>query len=547
MNVKRGARHESRAICAGYCPADGKSTAFCMSAQAHSTTKPTKPSLQSSEELSSLPAPSRHAPSVKSALQPSAFEPRRSKRVCRPSARQIESDAYESSRASTRPSTPSTPDPEPDPKPKSKKRKSSKPGNRPGRIVQPAVNTRTARYSSSPEPFTASRSQHDDSVMASQGPAGGEVEIITREEGIRRATKYLGTDASHLSNETLKKVLQEAPDRDEEGEASPVEPAGGSAPAVLQSTRRMVLENRHRMPTTTTADGVDSPQGSSAQLASRANAPVALNQPRPDEPMNADSATEPESEPEFIELRPEDSVSQRIPRLSQPQHASPLPLSPHLPLPAAIASTPSIHKVNQSNHVPTDSDSPAEDKSSTSNSDRDTRASKRQRFTQLPRVAHSAHARTSHAGPSITQPDTISITRPPRPAKSSGEVPRSLTHSQTAQSVVLSAPRRARTPFTAPGPSLALPPSSSTATSDANLILAWLNRPAEQAGTSRPNIDVDRLAGAFDCVRSRLNVAAPKSQNSVPRSLKRPRDTDLIEDDAEILEAEAVLELRVHA
>ncbi|KAG9120339.1 hypothetical protein FRC07_004204 [Ceratobasidium sp. 392] len=515
--------------------------------------KHSKPSLPSLQELSSPPTPSGRAPNIKSASQPSAPEvPRRSKREHRRSARQIESgkfirtqyfyhradlepDEYQSTlQASTRPSTPSTSDSEPKPKQKPKKSKpkkskSSKRGDWPGRIVQPAANTGTMSYRGSPEPFTAPQSQQSNSVLASQGSVGSKVEVIRREEGIRRVSKHLGANLSHASNKTLKKVLEEMPYINKEVDAGPMEPERGSAPAVLQSTGRVVLESRHELPTTTTANDIRAPQDSSTRLASGA---IALNQSRPGEPINEDLATEPESEPEFIELRPEDSVSQHPP-LSQPQHTFPIPIPPTAARPS------SIHKAKQLNPLPADSDgTTTEDKLDASDSDCDVCASKRQRLTQPPWVAHSPHVRTSHA---ITQPNTITITRPVHPAKSSDGITWLSMHSRPVKAAPLAAPTRARASIVAPGSSSTSPPSSSM--SDLDYVLAWMTQLAKQAGISRPDI----VDGAFDRLCSRLDVAVPKSRQPVPQSLKRPHDTNLIEDDAEILNAQAALKRGVHA
>ncbi|KAG9120099.1 hypothetical protein FRC07_004553, partial [Ceratobasidium sp. 392] len=62
-----------------------------MSSLAQPIAKNNKRSLPSLQQVPPLPTPSACAASVKSASQPSAPEPRRSKRQCRPSARQIES------------------------------------------------------------------------------------------------------------------------------------------------------------------------------------------------------------------------------------------------------------------------------------------------------------------------------------------------------------------------------------------------------------------------------------------------------------------------
>ncbi|KAG9118836.1 hypothetical protein FRC07_006454 [Ceratobasidium sp. 392] len=498
---------------------------------AQSTAKNNNRLLPSSQQLSSLPKPSARPATVKPASQPSPPPPRRSKRERRPSARQIESDEYQTN--ASRPPTPSASKAEP----KSKTENSGKRGDRPGRIVQPAANVRTMSHESSPEPLAAPGSQRGDSVLAIQSPASIDVEVITREEGIRRASKYLGADASHLSNKSLKKVIEAALDSDEEDEARPMEPEGGSAPAVLQPARRMVLESGHELPATGTNDNIDMPQDSSAR--------AALDQPRLGGTTNPDMATEPESEYEFIELRPEDSVSQRVPTTSHPPRALPIPHS----LPATLTRDGSIGKGKQPDRARMDfdgaSDGATDDGRSTTDSDHESEAAhviKRQRLSGPAPVAHSRHIQTSHASLTVTRPSALSITRPPRLGKSSGGIPRSV------QAKSLAAPRRVPTPFVAPGPSSALlPPGSSAPTSDTNILLNWITRLAKRAGTSPPDIDMEQLAQDLRSVRSRLYPAAPKSQKRTARSLKRPRDTDLIEDNAEVLEAEAALQMGLHA
>ncbi|KAG9097618.1 hypothetical protein FRC07_010757, partial [Ceratobasidium sp. 392] len=442
-----------------------------ISSLAQPIAKNNKRSLPLLQQVSPLPTPSACAASVKSASQPSAPEPRRSKRQCQPSARQIESNAYQSS--VSRPPTPSGANS----KPKSEKKDSGKQGDWPGRIIQPAANVRTTSHESLPEPLARPGSQRGDSILAIQSPASVELEVITREEGIRRASKYLGADASHLSNKSLKKVLEATLDSNKEDEARPMEPEGGSAPAVLQPAQQMVLESGHELPATGTNDNINL-QSSSAQ--------AALDQPRLGAPTNPDMATEPESESEFIEVRPEDSVSQHVPAIPHPPRTLPIP---H-PLPATLTHGHSIGKGKQPDRVRMDhdgtSDDATEDGRSTTDSDCESEAAhaiKRQRLSRPLLVTCLRPTQTSHASLPVTQP------------KSSGVFPQSSMSLQPVQTVLLAASQRAPTPYIVPRPSSALAPLDSSApTSDADILSNWITRLAERAGTSPPNINVEQLA-----------------------------------------------------
>ncbi|KAG9124669.1 hypothetical protein FRC07_010700 [Ceratobasidium sp. 392] len=492
-----------------------------------------KSSLSSSHQPSVLPTLSGRAPSTISASQPTASEPWRSGRACRPSARQVESDAYlSSSQAPSRPPTPS----EPKPKRKSKKQKSStrgEPGNRPGLIIQPATNPGTTSHESSPEPVAAPKSQLSDTDMANQSPAGNSIEYVTREEAVRLATKRLGTDASHLSDKTLNKVLAGFPGSDEEdSDASPMELEGGSAPAVLQPAGRVVLESGYQQPTTAAADA----QGSSAQPAGGADRSLALNRSHLAGPANPDTATEPESEPEEVEIRPEDSVSQCLLPTSQPLRASPVPSHP-LPTPTIRAPT-AINTTKQLNRRRADTDTSDESGRSDSDSDHgNSRTSKRRRLARLTRLRPAPTP-----GHSLPRPPNILAAprRPSQPSNATNAVAAPSTHSASVRAAPPAAPKHAPAPTTI----ISRPPPASSPTA----VLAWARQQAEKAGTGSPNVDFGLLAQTLGDLGTRLAEPAPEPRRRarrLPSQARKP--TDLVEDDAEIMEAETALELGVRA
>lgn len=96
-------------------------------------------------------------------------------------------------------------------------------------------------------------------------------------------------------------------------------------------------------------------------------------------------------------------------------------------------------------------------------------------------------------------------------------------------------------------------------TSDVDAVLTWATHLAAKAshsssaaGSARQTnptntIDVNdpyaQLAPVLETLRAHLATSVPKPQTRLTRRLGRPKDTDFVEDNAEVLEAEAALTL----
>ncbi|KAG8731171.1 hypothetical protein FRC10_001978, partial [Ceratobasidium sp. 414] len=449
---------------------------------------------------------------ITSTLEP-ATEPRRSQRTRRPSIHKLESNEYE---ASSRASTPAPSAFKPVGKPSSTKRRRGKPGKRPGRIVQPDFGTWPSSHEGSPEPPSAAGSHVSDSRLASPGPVGDKAPAaIGRAEAVRRASAYLGTDASRYSNATLQKVVTQIEDPGEEVGSSPMEIETGSAPALWQSAGRLGLESGHQSSARGIADA-GSAQGTKEH-----------NPPTPDLVLLADNSdTEPESEPEVVELGPGDSVSQRVCLVPQtPPHSS-HPTSAPAPVPHAPSGA---RKAKPSNNMHASSDTNTEDESDTEPEDETMRSLKRQRIT----------------------PASQTNTLPTRPGQSRSQRHQSLPqrdHSHPQQSSTLPAAppsSKVRIPNTSSQSSsshiLQEPPS----VSDLSAVLGWASRFAKQASRSHhvtQAVDYQLLATVLDNARhSHLVTSAPERVPSHPR-----HTAGLAGDSVAVLEAEAALALGTH-
>lgn len=278
------------------------------------------------------------------------------------------------------------------------------------------------------------------------------------------------------------------------------------------------------------------------------------SQPRPEVAHDEDTATEPESEPEVIELGPGDSVSQQYPSSSRP-----IPTNlPNSPLP--IATTWVYHYTDNDDPLNIDESDPSD---SESDSERELDAvhiNKRPRLTKDP----IPHPLASQAGASGRCSDIAPLDKPVNPRSDYAGSPRS-THVPSPRSACVTTLSQSRT---APTALTSLPTSTSSLPqprpSDAGDLLAWATQladlitrsrvPTSQASTSHqarqtgdPN---DQLAQAPSDLRTHLTTItttpASTSPTNTQRPPKRPRHTDLVEDNTEILELEAALTLGTH-
>ncbi|QRV89360.1 hypothetical protein RhiJN_17378 [Ceratobasidium sp. AG-Ba] len=436
-----------------------------------------------------------------SSVQP---EPRRSHRSRRPSLHKLESDAYEAE--SQRTSQPTTP-PELKPKPKAKGSNGEK-GNRPGRIVQPA-NTWATQHSESPEPEEPGSPQ-DDYDMENEPRA---VSTITRAEAIKRVSAHLNYDASEMPDEELQEVLEDIEAlKDEARRASPMEIEDGTFEALRQPSDREAMGRGPRGLAGAAPYDIDSLEEPSQQPEHPVT-PIPLGRPHDD-----DTATEDSDEVE--ELGPGDSVSQRVP---QPDETLFLKTLQPAPSQGDLADNrvcnskrPSFATTDEQDKVDVPAKQPR------------TILSALPRITHCPSPSPVARDRTSLL--SVRHPSTRATA--PRGRIIFSTAPRSSSSSST----------------------LSNPPP----TSDVDAVLTWATRVVTQAtrphlptGTSRHISQTDpvendkyvQLASVLEDLRAHLAASTPKPPVDQARRLRRPKDTDFIEDDAEILEAEAALAL----
>ncbi|KAF8598609.1 hypothetical protein BDV93DRAFT_512334 [Ceratobasidium sp. AG-I] len=532
----------------------------------HLTHRPTKKlnSIRSASRLSSSQPilPSR-GNNTFSDLEDPAGGLRRSQHTHRPSSHKLESDEYQaSSRGSSRPASPSALTPNKRPK----KNPFGIPSNRPGRLTHPDVNARSTSHGSSPKSSTKPGPQLSNSHLATRSAASNAPETITTADAIRRAMAFLGADASHLSTKTLQMVLAEIPGDEETDNPESMEIEGGSAPAILQPTERLVLESRHQLRPSRTAGVPTTPQHSQTRSA-HPNESHTSSQPRVGSEVahDEDTATESESQPESIKLGPGDLVSQRLLTSSRPITAVSIP-NPPPPITTTWAYS-HANKDNPSNRILRDSDTATVDESDSPDSDSDSahklntaHASKRQRLLKDPPGIPLPPPRVSHAGtsgPHSIIPSLNEFVTPRSDDTSSHHSAHiSLTHSTHPATL-----NRSCAAPTAP----ASPPASPSSLpwplpSDIGGLLAWaaqladqiarLRVPANQASTSlrasqtsNPN---DQLAQVLSDLRTSLATSMTISPANVQRPSKCPRHTDLVEDNAEILELEAALTLGTH-
>ncbi|KAG8691598.1 hypothetical protein FRC09_011583 [Ceratobasidium sp. 395] len=471
---------------------------------------------------------SRHAPNVVPTSE-IAPEPRRSGRSRRPSAHKLESDAYKaSSRESSRPPSPSEPTPK---ERKERKLPWGKRGERPGHIEhQPDADAGLSGDEGSPEPVASTGSQPGNSRLASRGVEGEATKATSRSETIRRASSVLGFDASRYTTKTLEAILAAVPDNGEETGAAAMEIEGGSAPAVMQSTGRMGLPCGHQPPATTALDA----------------------------PADNDSATEDEEEPEFVELGPDDSISQRLPPPSSPGQTPGFPAPPASAPPASAppASAPPARScLSRAADILNDAkaalaaaeaEAGAEDpEASGPGSDSEFEKAPAPKRARLDGSAHTSYPRSPHMSlPSV----------PPRPTHSRRTSSRSemppmpiftLNHSHSAP--------RTRVSSASTSNGVPDPPASS----DIHSILSWAIQAAKHASTATPGASSLRQVGQPDTLYGvlaevlgnldlRLATSAPPPQFGTSRPPFPPRHMEFIEDDAELLEAEAALRLGRH-
>ncbi|KAG9105514.1 hypothetical protein FRC07_009223 [Ceratobasidium sp. 392] len=83
--------------------------------------------------------------------------------------------------------------------------------------------------------------------------------------------------------------------------------------------------------------------------------------------------------------------------------------------------------------------------------------------------------------------------------------------------------------------------------SDPTAVLAWARQQAEKAGNGAPNVDFGLLARALGDLGTRIANSSSEPQRHTRRLPSRARPADLVEEDAEVLTAEAALERGVHA
>ncbi|KAG9085705.1 hypothetical protein FRC06_003489, partial [Ceratobasidium sp. 370] len=436
-------------------------------------------------------------------------------------------DEYEaSSRGSSRPPSPAAGlQSKSKRQPKWEKYPFGKRSERPRRIKQPLIDTGTTSHGSSPEPPTTPGPQRGNHLMASRRSTV----VADKAEAIHQASAFLGTDASRLPARIIQDVLAEISNTAEETQESPMELEGGSAPAVLQSARGMVLGSQHQPSTTGAPNIVGLLQQPSTQPTST-NDPFPPNKSRLEGPPDLGSATESESEPEpNFELGPGDSVSQRLPPAPLPLGTTTIPSRPP-PTPLSFAA----RYADKTKRPDERSDTATVDESE--DSDRDLRAAsthKRRRLTDNTSSTSRylpPHSTSAHHRPPIAPHDTRTTS--------------STHHSAPVSSL----------------DSLEPPPSS-----DLSAVLIWAAQLAKQltrppattdqgtAGSScqadrpgQPGIAYGLVTKVLEKLRSDLATTTREPQVPAQHLPSQSSHTDFVEDDATILEAEAALELGRH-
>ncbi|KAG8715652.1 hypothetical protein FRC09_016437 [Ceratobasidium sp. 395] len=491
--------------------------------------------------------------SAKALDDPAQVTPRRSDRKRRPSAHQLESQAYAaSSRANSRspsPSGPKSTKPKPKPKSATKSAKSSNKstktkekhpfgvrGDRPGRIVQPIVDAGPASNDGSPEPLATAESDHSDLEVETQRDGFFHIVHISRDKAIDLATKYTGKDASSYSTQTLKKLLEEILPLREAVSPSPVGSEGQDPPTQPGSAHQPVLGGGQQPPTAGAANDAGSQgAGSKPEVAPSPDAPeelgadsMAVGEPAVDEPPVDKPDMDLDFEP--IELGPGDSVSQQPslgPHTSQlPEPGSLLssatkPKTPPHPRATAYPRTPHPHK-----SIVVDDDDNESNTDTIDTDEESALARKRQRLVQPPQPPM---ARSSlHVAPRA-QPSQLGIFRPS--GSKTGSLPlRAAVHrpARASSSTTLSKP----------------PPGSDMKTG-----LAWAVQFAKReartrattvpvAGSScQPNTDFDLLAQVLGELHALADAAPSLRSNTRGSRGSRglpPVTEDYVEREAEV-------------
>ncbi|KAG8730809.1 hypothetical protein FRC10_002346 [Ceratobasidium sp. 414] len=386
-------------------------------------------------------------------------------------------------------------------------------------------------------PPSAAGSYVSSSRLASPSPASGKAPDTTdRAEAVRRASAYLGTNASRYSNTMLQKVVAQIEDPGKEIGSGPMEIETGSAPvstsyishnlslsylqALRQSARQLGLESGRQSPTGGIADACAA-QGVEEQYAAAHNLPT-LEQLRLVLPAD-NSDMEPESESQMVELGPNDSVSQRVPPIPRASlhssHPRPIPHAPNY-----------VHKAKPTCNAHVDSDTNTMDESDTS-SGSDTE----------PEEETVCSLKRQRIAP-MSQPHTL----PPRPNQS--QLHRSHTRHSPSRSHLSSALPPA------PASSKLRPAPTNTSSShnvqeppplsDVTAVLTWASHLAKQAGTLRHMTqanDFQLLTTVLDNLQC-SHLITPTQE----RVQSRPQRVGLTEDNASILEAEVALTLGIH-
>ncbi|KAG8735485.1 hypothetical protein FRC10_010465 [Ceratobasidium sp. 414] len=537
-----------------------------------------KPTRTSSQRPNSQPTPSHHALAIATSELPT--ELRHSQRACQPSAHKLESDEYQaSSRGSSRPQSPS----ELGHKQKSKKRPNGKRGARPGQIIQPASDTGSEAYESSPEPFAPTGSQRGDSFLAPQGPSGGALKKIGHAEAIRCTTAYLGSDASDLPPKTLQQIFSKIVDEVEGVGSGPMEVEKGGTSG-RQNRNQLdewswAVDTSHtpeELPVCThtelkllklifnTIDAIKSVQGP-GQLTGCSHNPSEMSclEALP----NSDTATVSESELECTEIAPSNSVSCVLCVSPSPHPLTPLfPSSPSLgspslgslslgspspdPLryPSCPPPAPIPDDVNKSEPPNDDSDTATDDELDSESELETARSLKRCRLTPYLRGSRSPRHHAAVFHPDLNKTPHRHL--PSRPTVSQSSM-HTLPVSRPAPTI--SNHRQSTSTLTAPRLALcsSLNPSQPPPLSDIDAVLAWAAWLAQQAthmptsrgtGTSSHPTRAGQLEhplGLLTQVASTPGVQGPRSHRQRARSVDS--------DNAAALEAEeAALALGKH-
>ncbi|QRV99179.1 hypothetical protein RhiJN_27198 [Ceratobasidium sp. AG-Ba] len=335
-----------------------------------------------------------------------------------------------------------------------------------------------------------------------------QVKTISKAKAIKRVLARLGYNSSNMPEDLLQEVLEDIKVAHEETKAgcpSPMEIEDQTSTALWQSPN--IMGHGPQRLAKGAPDDLDASEELPTQLAyPDASFPLGRT---PSKVSSGDDTTTEDSDDD-VEIRPKDSVSQQVPGVSEsqpPQHNS---LQHDLATDnARIAKRPPHVLANKPDIVELPTKRP------------------RTAPTPLPKRAHQSSilAPRDDARRSVSN-RAFSIHRTP-------------THTAASRDHIIfsTVPNRSSARSSSPPP-----------ISDVDAVVTWATRLISKASRSQTDttdvgIPYAWLTSILESLCAQLVAAPLKPQARPIRRLGRPKDTDSVEDDAELLEAQAALAL----